>query len=359
MESHLVATYELEGAPKWGPALVYRRSFRADADRANVVANRFDGEVLKLVSQQRESAPGESSPLSLKEQLIAAELIPKQEFQALLARNRMAGSTHEQIKGVVSELVRHGLGYVLRFSKTLAIEIQELLMSGFSRNVEAELTPSTREFAAAWVLLAGREMNDSDIQYGAWLGGESLLNVGTAAYFELTGESAILDPAAVFAVCGDPEKATSDAVAGPSPGSLATTESVAARTAEWAATLERQKSSPSAPKVVREGDPWWNPATMRTWYSARMLFRDKVDFLEELWVFSLPKLAPNLPLPEGMTDESSAIKSFLTWIAHEAGAEPLAVDISTTAWHLNDLEVLSIKRRFGGTIGDYCATYVD
>ena len=80
---------------------------------------------------------------------------------------------------------------------------------------------------------------------------------------------------------------------------------------------------------------------------------------EELWVISLPEIGPHLPLPPGVESVRYEVDSFVAWRAAMTPGELLRSEVTNTGWHQNNTEVLNLKRRFGGTVEEYKARYID
>ncbi len=359
LKPHSLARYPIVDAPKWGPVQVYQRVFSVDGDQEKAISQRFDGEATSLAFPDHEKMLNDYVRTLVPDALTTVEPISTQELVAILAAHRHEGDVRKQVEAVVHDLVGRGATFIIGFAKALARVIDERKQVPPAAGMANELSLSTDVFAIAWSLLRDMPIDPASMGGEDWPSGELLLTAATNAYFDLTGESVNLDHELLAALDGTPIIAPLPPMHDPAPGSLATPERVAATIAERVEIRRRQKDSPGAPVSLRDGDPWWDPATFRRWYSVRLLFGHGDLMTEDLWVISLPEIGPHLPLPPGVLSLRNEVDSFIAWrVACTQGAL-LKSEVTSRAWHQNDSEVLNIKRRFGGNVEEYRERYID
>lgn len=358
--THSLARYPVVDAPKWGPVQVYRRAFRFDGEQEKAIAHHFDAEAGSLAFPDHEKTLQNFVRKLVPKVLDAAEPISESELLGFLAKHRHVGDVRQQVHAVIHDLVGRGAAYIIGFAKALARVIDERQRAALLPEMEDKSSLSTDIFAIAWSLLRDRPIDGDMIDGEDWASGELLLNAATTAYFELTGKNVNLDYELLAALDGVSPQLPSTPLSAPmAPGSLATPERVAAHIAEWERTLEYQRKSPAAPASLRDGDPWWDPAIFRRWYTVRLLFGVADLMTEEVWVISLPEIGPHLPIPPGVVSVRSEVDTFVAWRAAMTPGELLRSEVTNTGWHQNDDEVLNLKRRFSGTVEEYRARYVD
>ncbi|UYN83172.1 MAG: hypothetical protein KIT89_10755 [Microcella sp.] len=358
--THSLARYPIVDAPKWGPVQVYQRVFRIDGDHEKALGQRSDGEAGSPAFPDHEKMIQDHVRKLVPDDLNTAEPISESEVLTLLAEHRHVGQVGQQVEAVVHDLVGRGATYIIGFAKALARLIDERQRAALLPEQESKSSLSTDVFAIAWSLLRDRPIDGAMIDGEDWASGELLLNAATTAYFDLTGKNVNLDLELLAALESASTKLPQTPLsAAPAPGSLATPERVAAHIAEWKRTLEYQRKSPGAPASLRDGDPWWDPAIFRRWYTVRLLFGVADLMTEELWVISLPEIGPHLPLAPGVVSVRYEVDSFVAWRAAMTPGELLRSEVTNTGWHQNNTEVLNLKRRFGGTVEEYRARYVD